>query len=162
MAEVLEGSGEREVVGLRGWGQDVVHPLRSLYGGGKGGQGRKQCDVVSVQSVKQMSYTPGVFTGGKKGRQIERARWCGDRRLRLVEVEVGVKVLEVFSFWGNNNNIKVFLVFCVMALKLGACRGYRPTAAGAWMTRGKIWRDTKPNKRDLCQEYKQTRACCCF
>lgn len=57
MAEVLEGPGEGQVVGLRGRGQDVVHPLRSLYRG----QGRKQCGAVSVQSVTKMGYTLGVF-----------------------------------------------------------------------------------------------------
>lgn len=37
MAEVLEGSGEGQVVGLRGRRQDVVHPLGSLYRGHGGG-----------------------------------------------------------------------------------------------------------------------------
>ena len=47
MAEVLEGSGERQVVGLRGRGQDVVHPLGSFYGGVGGQRRRKRCSAVS-------------------------------------------------------------------------------------------------------------------
>lgn len=44
MAEVLEGSGQGQVVGLRGRGQDVVHPLGSLYRGqGKEAVGCSQC-----------------------------------------------------------------------------------------------------------------------
>ena len=58
MAEVLEGSGQGQVVGLRGRGQDVVHPLGSLYRG----QGRKRCGAVRVQSVRETGYTLGVFT----------------------------------------------------------------------------------------------------
>ncbi len=61
MAEVLEGSGERQVVGLRGRGQDVVHSLGSLYRG----QERKRCAAVSAQSVKKKGCTLGVFTGGR-------------------------------------------------------------------------------------------------
>jgi len=37
VAEVLEGPGQGQVVGLRGRGQDVVHPLGSLYRGTAGG-----------------------------------------------------------------------------------------------------------------------------
>lgn len=50
MAEVLEGPGQGQVVGLRGRGQDVVHPLGSFYSGGRRGRGqrRKQCRVVST------------------------------------------------------------------------------------------------------------------
>lgn len=52
MAEVLEGSGQGQVVGLRGRGQDVVRPLGSLYMGDKG---RKRWAAVSVQAVRVMA-----------------------------------------------------------------------------------------------------------
>lgn len=60
MAEVLEGSGQGQVVGLRGRGQDVVHPLGSLYRGtGEEAVHRGQCFVSQKDG-----YTLGVLTGG--------------------------------------------------------------------------------------------------
>lgn len=43
MAEVLEGSGQGQVVGLRGRGQDVVRPLGSLCRGGGQGEEAAGC-----------------------------------------------------------------------------------------------------------------------
>lgn len=63
MAQVLEGSGEGQVVGLRGCGQDVVHPLGPLYSD-MGGSGAAQ----SVYRHKQHGVIHWERQGQGEGR----------------------------------------------------------------------------------------------
>lgn len=60
MAEVLEGSGEGQVVGLRGRGQDVVHPLGSLYRG----QGEEVVRCSQCAGSQKDGFTLGVKRKG--------------------------------------------------------------------------------------------------
>lgn len=65
MAQVLEGSGERQVVGLRGRGQDVVHPLRSLYSGT--GEERGECSQDTWEDDRlRTGKKPSEVTGGQR------------------------------------------------------------------------------------------------
>lgn len=57
MAEVLEGSGQGQVVGLRGRGQDVVGPLGSLY---RGGQGEEAAGCGQRTGGQSDGFTLGV------------------------------------------------------------------------------------------------------
>lgn len=69
MAEVLEGSGQRQVVGLRGRGQDVVHALGSLYRG-------QVEEVVHCSQWTESWVNTGGLGAGWGGREDEAG--CGE------------------------------------------------------------------------------------
>lgn len=94
MAEVLEGPGQGQVVGLRGRGQDVVHPLGSLYREYRGGAAQ------SEHSESERWVTHWESAGGERwamwaerrvGRETGRRPFAPERRRRRRLREVRVR-----------------------------------------------------------------------